>query len=138
MTMIKAISINQPWAWLIVAGYKPIENRSWYTSYRGPVLIHAGKKFDNDFDWHHWENMIGDTIPTNPFQGGIIGEANIIDCVKEHDSPWFFGPYGFVLEDAKQYHNPRPCKGALGFFTPDYNSRYAEPKKKRSTQGDLL
>lgn len=39
---MKAISIHQPWAWLIVEGYKDIENRTWLTAYRGPVLIHAG------------------------------------------------------------------------------------------------
>lgn len=38
---MKAISIRQPWAWLIVNGFKDIENRSWRTKYRGPVLIHA-------------------------------------------------------------------------------------------------
>ena len=43
---MKALSIMQPWAWLICAGHKDIENRSWSTGFRGPVLIHAGKKFD--------------------------------------------------------------------------------------------
>lgn len=40
---MKALSIRQPWAWLIVNGFKDIENRSWHTKYRGPVLIHASK-----------------------------------------------------------------------------------------------
>ena len=39
---LKAISIRQPWAWLIVNGYKDVENRIWATSLRGRVLIHAG------------------------------------------------------------------------------------------------
>ena len=34
-----AIAIRQPWAWLIVNGYKEIENRSWRTRVRGPLLI---------------------------------------------------------------------------------------------------
>ncbi len=37
------LSIRQPWAWLIVNGYKDIENRTWSTRFRGKVLIHAGK-----------------------------------------------------------------------------------------------
>ncbi|WP_234838619.1 ASCH domain-containing protein [Sinorhizobium meliloti] len=41
-----AISIMQPWAWLIVNGHKDIENRDWPTKSRGPVAIHAGKKVD--------------------------------------------------------------------------------------------
>jgi hypothetical protein len=40
---MRTLSIRQPWAGLIVAGIKDIENRSWSTSYRGPILIHAGK-----------------------------------------------------------------------------------------------
>ncbi|MEI3544750.1 MAG: ASCH domain-containing protein [Alphaproteobacteria bacterium] len=40
------LSIRQPWAWLIVNGYKDIENRTWPTHFRGKVLIHAGKKWD--------------------------------------------------------------------------------------------
>ena len=39
--MVKIISVRQPWAWLIVAGHKDIENRTWRTSYRGRLLIHA-------------------------------------------------------------------------------------------------
>jgi hypothetical protein len=38
-----ALSIRQPWAWLIVNGFKDLENRSWSTAFRGPVWIHAGK-----------------------------------------------------------------------------------------------
>ncbi len=44
---MKALSIRQPWAWLIANGYKDIENRSWRTNFRGEFLIHAGKKFDS-------------------------------------------------------------------------------------------
>jgi|ERR1039458_8111645 hypothetical protein len=39
---LKAISIRQPWAWLIVNGYKDVENRIWAANVRGRVLIHAG------------------------------------------------------------------------------------------------
>ncbi|WP_289241690.1 ASCH domain-containing protein [Delftia sp.] len=40
--MIPALSIRQPWAWLIVHGYKDIENRDWHTPFRGNLLVHAG------------------------------------------------------------------------------------------------
>lgn len=43
---MKALSFRHPWAWLIVAGYKDIENRSWPTNFRGRVYIHASRKFD--------------------------------------------------------------------------------------------
>ncbi len=38
---LRVLSLRQPWAWLIVNGYKDIENRSWRTNHRGPLLIHA-------------------------------------------------------------------------------------------------
>jgi|ERR1700758_4475866 hypothetical protein len=43
---MKVIVIRQPWAWLIVNGFKDIENRSWRTRYRGPLMIHpSGGRF---------------------------------------------------------------------------------------------
>ena len=41
--MIPALSIRQPWAWLIVNGFKDIENRDWPTNFRGRLLVHAGQ-----------------------------------------------------------------------------------------------
>lgn len=40
---MKALTISQPFASLIADGEKWIENRRWYTPYRGPLAIHAGK-----------------------------------------------------------------------------------------------
>lgn len=40
---MKCLSIQQPWAWAIVTGLKRIENRTWRTPHRGPMLVHAGK-----------------------------------------------------------------------------------------------
>ena len=42
LRQLKAISIRQPWAWLIVNGYKDVENRTWKAKYTGALLIHAG------------------------------------------------------------------------------------------------
>lgn len=112
---MKALSIQQPWAWLIVAGYKPIENRTWYTGHRGRTMIHAGKRMDDEaFDLPMVREIIDHAKP-ELLKGGFIGSVDIIDCVREHPSPWFFGPYGFVMAD------PRPClfqpaRGYLGFF----------------------
>ena len=56
---MKALSIRQPWAELIVAGLKDIENRTWRTDYRGPVLIHAGMKIEPiDADLREWVKRI--------------------------------------------------------------------------------
>jgi hypothetical protein len=44
---MKIISIRQPWASLIVSGLKDVENGTWPTRYRGPVLIHASQRADD-------------------------------------------------------------------------------------------
>lgn len=126
-----ALSIMQPWAGLIVYGAKKVENRSWPTHFRGPVLIHAGKKRDGsaqdcvDAFIHPvtyepgmeciWPE--GMTYPT----GGIVGMAEIVDCVTDCGSSWFVGEYGFIIQNARPLPF-MPCKGALGFFKPDLTS----------------
>jgi hypothetical protein len=117
---MKAISIRQPWAALIVAGIKDIENRSWPTKYRGQLLIHASQKFDKV----GLEMMKKMKIPEiiiktmKDYRGGIIGEVNLVDCVKESKSEWFEGPYGFVIKNARPLWF-KPCKGKLGIFDVD-------------------
>jgi hypothetical protein len=130
---MKALSIMQPWAWLIVNGHKSIENRSWRCHIRGPILIHAGKKLDKDaasdlVDGIHpvtgcdIVNGRADdiTAPAAWELGGIVGEAEIVDCITASDDEWFCGPFGIVLRNARPLLF-RPCKGALGFFVPDWS-----------------
>ena len=122
-----ALSIRQPWAWAIINAGKDIENRDWSTRFRGPVCIHAAKgmtkrEFDSFVDLARAMNRAG-TWPGNawvPFpadlaKGGIVGVAEIVDCVEDGPSPWFFGRYGFVLRNARPVPFI-PVKGALGFF----------------------
>jgi len=117
---MKALSIKQPWAWLIINGGKDIENRSWPTKFRGRVLVHAAKgmtlkEYDEAVDIVKQINP-QIIVPSLPLQrGGIIGSVEIVDCVRQSESPWFFGPCGFVLRDPKLLPF-RPLKGALGFF----------------------
>lgn len=137
---MKAISIRQPWAWLIVRPditdpalrrlayeqglIKDIENRDWLTHYRGPVLVHAGKSKDEG-DWNDawWalSEAAGEEacklIP--PFSeldcGGIVGQVDIVDCVPESASKWFYGDFGFVLANSKPLPF-RPLRGQLSIF----------------------
>jgi len=111
---IKALSIQQPWAWAILHAGKPVENRSWNTSVRGIIAIHAGKKYDRD--GHEWiQDEFDIAIPTILPVGGIVGTVVIHRVATEHASPWFFGPYGFVLENPKEI-TFIPMRGQLGFF----------------------
>ena len=118
---MKALSIRQPWAWLIVNGYKNIENRTWFTKYRGPVLIHAAKTPEpiSFFEVISYYDL--DLEPADVFLqfGGIVGQAEIVDCVSSHESKWFHGPRGFVLENARPLPF-EPYRGQLGLFEAQY------------------
>ncbi len=116
---MKALSIRQPWAWLIVNGHKDIENRSWPTRYRGEFLVHAGKGCTQREYYEAREfaaslNVWMPELEDLP-RGGIVGKANIVGCVESSSSPWFFGDYGFQLTNAEPLDFVS-CKGRLGFF----------------------
>lgn len=121
---MKALSIRQPWAHLIIHGGKDIENRSWATSLRGRFLVHAAKggTWADHFDVLAYCTRF--TLPLPPYRddlqrGGIIGSVELVDCVRHSQSPWFMGDVGFVLANPKPLPFV-PCKGRLGFFeVPD-------------------
>jgi len=121
MDTIKCITVKQPWAHLIIHGAKDIENRDWITKYRGPVAIHAGKYVPSTSELLTIGSKFGIDWNKMVLQyGGIIGVAEIVDCVDHSESPWFFGSYGFVLRNA------RPVKyvamtGKLGLYNIPLN-----------------
>lgn len=112
-SVMKIISVRQPWASLIVLGFKDVENRSWSTRYRGPVLIHASKRGDQ-VSKADIECRYGVRLEDNLRLGGIVGLTEIVDCVRPHPSPWYVpGCYGLVLTGSR----PTPFiewKGSLG------------------------
>ena len=79
--------------YLITRGSKNIENRSWATQYRGPVLIHAPLNINRRACLDHGLD------PADLQTGRVVGIAEIVDCVTIHRSRWFGGPYGFVLKN---------------------------------------
>lgn len=114
---MKVLSIQQPWAELIVSGLKDIENRDWPTKFRGEFLIHASKRFDKESLKFISENfgIYEGKTEMDFLLGGIVGKSEIIDCVIKSDSPWFFGKFGFVLHNSQRI-NFIPIKGKLGFW----------------------
>ena len=126
---MKALSIRQPWAWLIMNAGKDIENRVWQTPVRGRILVHAAKgmtrdEFEDADDFaanitHNYDRIGKYPVFEDLERGGIVGSVEIVDCVRASDSPWFVGTFGFVLRDPRPLPF-RPLKGALGFFeVPD-------------------
>lgn len=120
-----ALSVRQPWAWLIVNGFKDVENRGWPTKHRGPVFIHASKRprFEADVAFGVLRE-VGMDAPRLAVHGreigGIVGVATIVDCIRTSGSPWAVpGMWHWMLRD--QMLVPFwACKGALGLFRCDY------------------
>ena len=125
---MKALTICQPYAALIVRGEKLVENREWQTNYRGRLLIHAGKSRDwlDDEDVQEFAER-GDPLVF----GAAVGDARLADVLHiggiergEHDAkyPWLrehthtHGTWCWVLQDVMRYQQPLPWKGAQGLW----------------------
>lgn len=125
-----ALSIKQPWAALLVHGIKTVEVRTWTTARRGRILIHAGKVPDPRPEAWTWVKT--DQLKrTAELTGGVVGSADLIDCIPypstakfeadrgRHLNPpdWFVptGLRGFVFRGAEpvQFF---PCPGNTFFF----------------------
>jgi hypothetical protein len=118
----RAITVRQPWANAIINDGKMVENRSWPTKYRGPVAIHAGRALEDAafFEFARsrgLDNAISidqKTIHALP-RGAVVGVVDIVDCVTSDPSPWFEGPFGFILKNPRALR-PIPCRGAMQIF----------------------
>lgn len=122
---MKVITIKQPWASLIIDGYKKYEFRSWKTNYRGKILIHAGLNIEKNvlerFNEYHLYYE----------KGAIIGEATLVDCILVDEkfneelrniNPLVYAKsnhvetYAWKLENIKKYDTPIFIKGKLGLW----------------------
>jgi hypothetical protein len=119
---MKLISVRQPYAWCLVAGHKPVENRGWDTDYRGPVAIHAGAR-KHPHPIAQIEARHGVKIDRAALQfGGIIGVVDLIDVVREHASTWFAVgvengyPFGLVVARPR-FVDFVPCVAHQGLYT---------------------
>lgn len=121
---MKVITIKQPYASLIVNGYKRFEFRSWNTNFRGKILIHAGLSVDKEA----YEKV--KNLPIEFEKGCIIGSLNIVDCKKLDEklyleiknNPNIYGikedydGYVWILDNPKKLDNPIYIKGKLGLW----------------------
>lgn len=125
-----AISIQQPFAGLVAAGLKEVDNRPWRTDYRGPLLIHASRKVDacaamavrcgyHPRTMRHAPEIAPFGHGLELAAGGIVGVADLIDIVEDHPSPWFEGPFGWVFANARPLPF-LPHVGNLGIFPAAY------------------
>lgn len=127
---MKALTVKEPWASLIINGYKEYEFRSWKTNYRGRILIHVGLTLEEDASKNFKDYNL------NYGKGEIIGEATLTDCIlvtdKLEDDLYKLNPlvyakskhsrvYAWKLEDIKVYNRRIPSKGRLGLWNYDIN-----------------
>ncbi|MGH9535296.1 MAG: ASCH domain-containing protein [Terriglobales bacterium] len=108
---MKCLSIRQPWAHAIFALGKDVENRSWPTRYRGPLLIHTARRI---------EAVPCQQLGVQPaalLTGCCIGVVELVDCVRESTSPWAIaGQWHWILRSPHLLSEPMALAGQLGLF----------------------
>jgi len=122
---LRALSVRQPYAWLIVNGYKDVENRSRATSHRGALLIHAGLRTANlkEERLRNYERQYRVKLPgRDEYElGGIVGMVDVVGCTERSNSPWYDPDYiGWTLANPRRL-SFRRCKGALNLFKPKFD-----------------
>lgn len=127
---MKALSLTQPWASLVVTGKKLVETRSWRTDHTGRIAIHAAKGYPK---WakecaSEWR-MAGFVSGTLPL-AGIIGTAvlremrmteaalhlELISAQEREFGDYSDHRYAWFLTDVVAFPALIPCKGALGLW----------------------
>jgi hypothetical protein len=122
---MKVLTVLEPWASLIIHGHKRWEHRSWPTAHRGPLAIHAGRRFGP------WQRLLCEQMPIErvlsaagirrpsdlPF-GCILGAVTVIDCVPaselEDGPPLVDSGFAWRLADPVRLPIPVPHRGQLG------------------------
>jgi len=147
------LSLREPWLWLVLQGWKPIENRKWATRYRGQIFLHRAKglprRYYDDAATFCADNLELD-LPSFAFfkdleRPGFAGVARIAGCqandalldvlklgppasraaaLAEPDRWRMRGQYGFALADVRELELVK-CNGALGLF-PIPDGAYTE------------
>jgi hypothetical protein len=139
LSVTDAISLWAPWAWAVCFARKDVENRP-----GAPIAGHARKfigkrlaihcslwgkepydmwmEFDAVRDIYRRAGVERDSLPKttlrslDALRGHIVGHVRVDAVVTEHDSPWFFGPYGILISNPVVFSQPIKCRGAQGIW----------------------
>lgn len=119
---MKALTICQPYAELIARGDKLIENRTWYTPYRGCLAIHAGKSRD----WLGYDDEEAARYAVDVKSivfGAVVAVVDLVDCVRVEELPHLLsthehahGPWCLVLKNVRRLAEPIRYRGAQGLW----------------------
>ena len=123
-----AITLWQPWATLIAIGAKTIETRSWGTSYRGPLAIHAAKRPMAPHERAPFEDLLqGCDLPL----GHVLAICKLADVwpircpwpglevVERRLGDFSIGRYAWFLGAVELVDPPVPARGRQGLWNWD-------------------
>src|SRR5258708_2933373 len=133
---MKALSVNQPYATLILAGAKEYETRSWTTNHRGRLAIHASKTIPLDIHFICMEEPFQTALQAAGFasaaglpRGVLLGTVELIDVIPTQDldltllseSEQAFGDFrpgrfAWRLANPQFFDTPFKCSGKRGIF----------------------
>lgn len=150
---MKALTIDAPWAWAIVHGYKRVENRSWRTNHRGPLAIHAGKSTRSDAAAAAIFAELGIQGPSpealEALRGRLLGTVDVLDVVEyQHgggdglavqdgpcpllDGPFATGPRCWLLANPDPLDAPPAMVGKLRLWTvPEGSTAFSRLRLSR-------
>jgi activating signal cointegrator 1 len=110
---LTCLSIQQPFASAILTGQKAEECRSWRTSHRGPLAVHAGRRVRAEA-FADYPNFSAGRVPT----GRVLGVVDVVDCLEDVYAGWVW-----LLASPRWLKEPLPAKGRLGLFKIDVPDR---------------
>jgi len=138
MSWQRAISLWQPWCFAITHLGKDVENRTWSTRHRGPVVLHAAKRRPTREECESFLDLAASIIGEDELldqlaqvtkvqgrlidalralpRGGLVAIVDVVGCVTTSRSPWAFdGQYHWQLANARAVPF-REVRGQRGFF----------------------
>lgn len=133
---MKALTIHQPWASLLVWGKKKYETRDWKWKYRGLIAIHAGKeplsplesyydilcalKEDTaNFNEPYFDSTFGKIIAIATLKDIHLMTRQLINKQSHLErlcGYWEPGRYAWEFTDIKSLSEPIPVRGMPGLW----------------------
>lgn len=130
------LTVRQPWALMLALGAKQFETRSWATTYRGPIALHAAKGITVDEveccrDWPFRDALLaaGIKVVRDLPRGAVIATATLVDCIRvapkfrrslseeeERMGDFTTGRFAWQFADMWRLPEPIPATGHLGLW----------------------
>ena len=119
------LSVRQPWAHALVAGWKPGDNRSWRTTYRGTLGIHAGRRRDDAAAVDFVTRLHPELASVRLTYSGLIGTVTLVDVISTREAyeerrlrPWVKRDieWFWLVGEPTMFSRAIPMSGQLRLF----------------------